>query len=561
MLRQLRVQNLALVDEVELDFASGLNVLTGETGAGKSVLVGALDLILGGKSQGESVRDGAAQAEVEAIFELRPGLAERLSAEDALGEDSLLEDRELLVRRTVPESGRSKVYLNGHLGSVRMLSALRQGVDVTSQHEHVSLFNAERHLEVLDSFGGLEPLREEVGELYARLLGYETALKNLDVNEAERIRREDYLRYSLKEITEIAPERGEIEALDLERQRLASAQDLLQTTRQAEALLYSADGAVVDTVGRIARDLVRLSKVDGALSGLSSSVSGVLAELEELARGLSRYQSGMEANPQRLEALENRRQELSRLFRKYGGEAELFEAQTSMQEELSSFESDEARREDLKAALKAAEAKLEAKAERLTEARQKTVRRFEKAVVRELADLSLDKTRFQVALKALPKVGHRGRESAEFCLSANPGEPLRSLKKTASGGELSRVLIALKRVLLDRQPVETYVFDEVDTGIGGLVADVLGAKLSEIAKSTQVLVVTHLAPVAAYADRHFQVEKGEEGGRTVTRVRPLNEAERIEELARMLGGQTLTEKTRSLAQEMLQKARLRRKKR
>jgi DNA repair protein RecN (Recombination protein N) len=549
MLTHLSIQNLALVERIELTMGPGLNVLTGETGAGKSVLVGALSMILGGRAQTDVIRTGADEAIVEALFEVPSGspLARRLAEAGVEAPDGAL-----VVRRTISRSGRGRVLLNGQMATVGMLAAvLRGAVDLTSQHEHVTLLDPDQHLDIVDAYGGHGGLREAVAEAHAEVQGYRAALEGLELDEAEKARREDYLRFALDEIQAVAPTPGEAEGLEAERKRLRSSHDLVEGVQRAESTLYSEEGAVVDAVGRVQRELVRLAQLDDRLGGLSASASSVLAELEDLARGLSRYQAGLEAEPGRLDAVEERLEQLRRLSRKYGGSLEaVVKAQAEMAVELDTLEHDEARRADLSAALEVALARRAQAAVVLTAAREKAIRGLAKAIQRELADLSMGGTRVEVQLSPLVEPGPRGAEGAELLISPNPGEPLRPMRKSASGGELSRILLAIKQVLADTTPVGTYVFDEIDTGIGGKVAEVLGAKLKAVARGTQVLAVTHLPQVAAYADLHFQVVKGEEGGRTVTRVHPLAEPERIEELARMLGGVRITERTRGLAQEL-----------
>lgn len=549
MLAHLIVENLALVERIELELSSGFNVLTGETGAGKSVLVGALSLVLGARAQSDAVRTGAEQAVVEAFFELEEHgpLATRLSER---GID--IGVGELVVRRTVSKNGRSRVLLNGQMATVGMLAEVMRGaLDLVSQHEHVTLLDADVHLDLLDAYGGLLKDRAAIAGLHAEVLGYESALSALEIDEAEKARREDYLSFALSEIEQIDPQEGELEELEAERKRARGHAELEQGLRESEAALYSDDGAAIDIVGRVAQRLVRLSTLDEDLAPIANAAASAQAELEELARELSRHLSKLSSDPERLEQIEERIEVLRRLARKHGGTIEqVFEAKREMADELASLEHEEARRADLLAALAAAKEVHEARSAKLSAARHRTVRSFEKAVQSELAALAMEKTRFSVELTRLPEPGPRGYESAQLMIAPNVGEPLRPLKKTASGGELSRVLLALKHVLAERGGVGTYVFDEIDTGLGGAVAEVVGQKLAAVAEGTQVIAVTHLAPVAAYADRHFSVAKSETGGRTVTQVAALADEARLEELARMLGGARLTDATRRLAEEL-----------
>jgi DNA repair protein RecN (Recombination protein N) len=550
MLSQLTIENLALVDRIEIAFGRGLNVLTGETGAGKSVLVNALSLVLGSRAQTDVIRSGEESAVVEALFEVphRAEIVERLVAK---GID--VDGGEVVIRRVLARSGKGKVTINGQLVTLSMLAEIARGiVDITGQHEHVSLLDADGHLAIVDAYGDLGMLREQVAEAHAEVIGYQSALDALVMDEAEKARREDYLCFSLEEIGAADPQTGEIEALEADRKRLKHAAELADGIRRAEGSLYSDDGAIVEVVGRIQNELVRLSRMDDRLAPLSGAASTVLAELEDLSRQLARYQGGLSSDPERLQGVEERLEMLKKLARKHGGSIEgVLKEKERMAVELESLEHEEARRADLGAALDEALERRRDRALQLSAARKKVVRSLEMAVQSELAQLSLEKTTFQVSLTSLAEAGARGAEVAEIMISPNAGEPTRPLRRIASGGELSRVLLAIKHVLAHRTAVSTYVFDEIDTGIGGAVADVLGKKLKDVAKDHQVVCITHLAQVAAHADEHFCVSKREERGRTTTMVRSLEQDERVEELARMLGGKKVTEKSRDLAEEML----------
>jgi DNA repair protein RecN (Recombination protein N) len=549
MLEALTIENLALVDRIEIGFGKGLNVLTGETGAGKSVLVNALSLVLGGRTQADLIRAGAESAVVEALFEIRKGS----DLEARLRDKEIEADGELVVRRVIARSGKGKVTFNGQLVTLSMLAELMRGIiDITGQHEHVSLLDTDGHLDIVDAYGELSHLREDVGRIHAEVSGYKAALDALVMDEAEKARREDYLRFSLDEIEQIAPRAGEIESLEAERKRLKNVNEIVDGVRKTEGSLYSDDGAIIEVVGRVQNELVRLGRLDDRLATLSGSASSALAELEELARQLAKYQSGLSADPERLQKIEDRLEALKKLIRKHGGAIEsVLKEQGKMAEELESLEHEEAHRADLQSALEAALEKEKALAVKLSAARKKVVRALEKALEAELAELCMDKTKIAIEMVALSEIGARGAETAEIMISPNPGEPLRALKRIASGGELSRVLLAIKHVLANKSAIGSFVFDEIDTGIGGAVADVLGQKLRDVARDHQVICVTHLPQVAAHAEQHLRVSKSESDGRTLTIVRALQDGERVEELARMLGGQKITERTRSLAEEML----------
>jgi DNA repair protein RecN (Recombination protein N) len=553
LLSAVRIENLAIVDRTELVLGPGLTVLTGETGAGKSILVDALSLILGSRADTELVRSGASEAVVEALFVL-PESEELLKRFESAGVS--LDDRELVIRRTVGKNGRGRVTINGQMATVGMLSELVRGlVDVSGQHEHVSLLDADRHLSLVDAYGGLAELVREVAELHGEVLGLEAALEAIQLDESEKARREDFLRFQLEEIQALDPRPGEIEELEAERNRLVHAGKLAEVTRRAEARLYSQDGAIVEALGRIQTELVQLARLDGRLESLSSSAATALAELEDLAQQLGRYTRGVEHDPDRLEKVDDRLEALKKVAKKHGGTiAKVLEERARMEQELDALAHDEARRADLSSAIEEAEARRSDRAVALSAARGKAAKSLEKAVQNELASLSMAGT--QVKIDLVPtEIGARGAERAEILFSPNPGEELKPLSKTASGGELSRVLLAFKHVLSDRDSVATYVFDEVDSGIGGAVADVLGRKLKEVSADRQILCITHLPQVAAYGDAHVAIRKEQSEGRTVSRTVALDEREIVEELARMLGGLEITDRTRQLAKEMRERAR------
>lgn len=555
VLTHLTIRDLALVDRVELPFGPGLNVLTGETGAGKSVLVGALSIVLGGRAQVDAVRSGAKEAVVEALFDVPKGgpLAARL---ERLGIEA--PDGQLVVRRAVGRGSRGRVQLNGQLATVSMLAQVLKGVvELTGQHEHVSLLDPDQHLEILDAYGGHGALRGEMAEAHAQVRRLAGRIAALERDDADAARREDYLRFALDEIQSLQIQPGEQAELDTERKRLRNLDELLRGVGAAEAAIYSDDGAAVEALGAVVRGLTRLAQLDPGVAGLVGAAEGTLAQLEDLGRDLGRYVSHLNAEPGRLEEVEERLEQLRRVCRKYGGsEQAVLDAAANMAGDLESLQNHEAQCEALEAELGLARAQCEDIATRLRAARRDAGTRLAAAVQQELTALALAGTRLQVQLLELSEPGARGAEAVELLFSANVGEPMLALRKSASGGELSRVLLAIKNVLATGVgTVACHVFDEVDTGMGGAVAEVLGAKLKSVAAKTQVIAVTHLPQVAAYADQHFVVSKGQVKTRTVTRVQALTEEERIEELARMVGGLQITAQTRGLAQELRDRGR------
>lgn len=555
MLTSLRLEDLAIIDRLELNFCSGLNVLTGETGAGKSILVQGLSLLLGGRSSTDWVRAGREEAAVEGLFELDDKTEALLGARGFQTAGS-----ELLVRRTIHKTGKSRVFLNGQLATVGLLAELMRGaIDISGQHEHVSLFDEDHHLDLLDAFSDARGLAAEVRSLHAER---ETLVRELQARRlaaAERARREDYLRFQLEELRELAPEENELETLEVDRQRLRHARRLQEVSGAAESTLYSGEGAVVDLLGRVDRELSLVASLDPELSTLSCRLQATLSEVEDLARQLGRHAQSVQLDPEKLAAVEERLEALKRLAKKHGGSLERaraaereFEAELL---QLASSEEDALRGEERARLLGQ---RLEERAACLSAARLEGAGRLQDALAEEFSSLSLSAARLEVRFESLPEVGPRGRERAVFLLAANAGEPARPLAKTASGGELSRVLLALKVVLAESDGVSTYVFDEVDSGIGGNVALVLGRKLEDVARRRQVLCITHLPQVAAHADRHFHVRKESLKGRTTSRVETLDPEDSIRELARMLAGSEVTPRSLELAGELRARASARR---
>lgn len=551
-LAHLSIRNLALVERVDVRLGPGLNVLTGETGAGKSVLLGALSLILGDRAPPEIIRGGADEARVQARFRVPAAseLARRLAAEGLP-----LEAGEVTVQRVVRRSGRGRAWIGERSIGARRLAELMKGVvDITGQHEHVVLLESARQLDVLDAFAGAAAERARVAKLAAALDTLDKALATLGGDPDERARRQDYLEFALDEIRSLEPEPGEMEGLSVERDRLRAVDGLAAGLHAAELALYSGEGAVVEGLGRAARDLGRLAEIDPALLPYAEAASRLGSEVEDLARCVERQQRTVEANPARLEVLEARLDALHRLARKHGGELSgVVEEACRMEAELEALSQGDARRAELEGERDALQARFKTALDALSAKRLSGVERFETAVAGELHALGLPELRLRLALQPTDPPGPRGAERAEILVAPNLGEPLQPLRKTASGGELSRVLLGLKRVLAERTEAGIHVFDEIDTGIGGQIAHAVGQRLAGLGSRRQVLVVTHQAPVAAFADVHLLVEKQTKGGRTRTRVVDLDAEGQLAELGRMMGGGTSTS-TRRFAEELRARA-------
>jgi DNA repair protein RecN (Recombination protein N) len=566
VLLSLQVRDLAIIDSVEISFGRGLNVVTGETGAGKSILIDALLLSLGARAAPELVRTGAAQAEVTALFDVseRTGLRARLA-------DAGIEwDDELVVRRIVAGEkggGRSRAYLNGRMVSLTQLAQLTAGLaDVTSQHEQQSLTDPGYHLQMLDASAQLEGLRSEVARAHAALAEASGQLEALLRELRQRTDREDLLRYQLKEIDELGMVPGDEERLTAERDRLRHATRLADGSAEAEDVLYASDGAVVDKLGHVSQTLTELARLDPALAPVLELVDSARGQVEDAARTLGRYTRSVHADPERLAEIEDTLQRFARLKRKYGPTVEAILAfRARVAEELSNLEQGEARVHDLERVADEARARAAHGARQLSAERRRSAQTLGDAITHELISLGMGGARVLVEVTPISpasgdlhidgaRLSANGIDRVEFLIAPNKGEEPRPLRKIASGGELSRALLAIKRVLTNVGAAGMYVFDEVDTGVGGAVAEVIGQKLKAISLRNQALVITHLPQIAVYADRHFVVGKRVEGDRTVSDVRLLSRQERTEEIARMLGGLRVTDRTRAAAAEMIRTA-------
>ena len=557
MLKLLRISNIAIIAELELEFGSGLSLLTGETGAGKSILIDALGLLFGARASSELIRTGEERAVVEAVFEsagaARAGEAHGLS----------VEGEELVLRREVHSSGKGKATVNGALVPVSVLRELAPWLAaIHGQHEPQGLLDPETHIAVLDRHAGLADDAEALAAPFRRLREVEAELESLRRDRREAERRREMLDYQAAEIEKAQLGAGEEEALRQEKQIQASAGRLAELSSDAYRLLYDDEDAVVSRLGQIYRKVEELAAIDPRLAPHLEAKAAVRASLDDLALFLRDYREGLQVSPGRLDEIESRLDLVERLKRKYGATVEeVIAFGARCRADLASLGSPEEREATLQREREELAGKYLAAARALSKKRRSAARELEKKMQSELAELAMDKTRFKVQFQ--PDVAgdddsavwtEQGLETAEFLISPNPGEELRSLARIASGGELSRILLALKSVAHDDfipRERKTLVFDEVDAGIGGRVAEVVGRKLRAIAERHQVLCVTHLPQIASMADSHFVVRKRVERGRTITDVRPLSDAERVEEVARMLGGETVTETARRHAREMV----------
>jgi len=556
MLRTLRVRDLALIEELELVLEPGLNVITGETGAGKSILLQALDVALGGRPDADLVRTGAEEAAVEALFANVPvPVRERLVGAGIPAEDG---EDELLVRRVIARGGRTRAYVNGALGSLALLRELAPHLlRVYGQDEHQALRRVESHRELLDAVGGLGRSLEEMRARHGRLVAAREAIAAARADIEAASERAEMLRAQGEELARAALVPGEEEALAAERARLVHAERLAVLATGAEEGLYSGEGAVVEVLGRALAALREAAGLDASLAPVRALLESALAELEEAGQSLGRYARELTPDASRLEAVEERLAQLARLKRKFAGTVEeLIRRRDELAGELAGIESGGEAMAEREAAAEAARRAAAEWAGRLSIERRRVARDLSRALAAELDALALTGARFEVRFAEAEgrALGPEGWDEIEFFLSTNAGEEPRSLARVASGGELSRIMLALKTLAAADERGATLIFDEVDAGIGGAVAEVVGRKLRQLGRSRQVLCITHLPLIAAFADHHVVVTKKVEDGRTVSTARPLATSERVAELARMLGGERLTHEVREHAEQLLRRA-------
>jgi len=551
MLKELRISNLALIDSLEIDFSGGLSVMTGETGAGKSIILQALNLLQGVRASGDIVRRGAERASIEARFTVagESGIAEMLDEMD------LDFDGEVILRRVVRAAGGSRFYLNGSMATAATLSEVASRLfGIASQHEHQRLLSSSFQLSLIDIEGGLEEERGELAALHRRYHEAREKLAELLAARDERERRRELLAFQVEEISAAGLVPGEDAELEQEMTVLKAADSLRRGGREAVDLL---DGRVSDDLGRVRTILEKMAVTDSGLASLSESVSELFFLLEEKGRELRTWLDNISDDPARMEEIGARLDLINSLKRKYGPELDdVIRFGDEAARELEEIEESGGRAAALEKEVAELAAALVDAAGRLSAGRAKAADRLAARVEAELAALCLEHARFAVGGiggdgRGLDDIGPSGWDRPEFLFSANPGEDLRALAKVASGGELSRVMLALKCAMARRDRVETVIFDEVDSGVGGRAADAVGRKISELAGHHQVVCITHLPQIAARAEQHFRVEKEVAGGRTLTRMTMLDEAARRQELARMLDGDSAGATTMAYVDELM----------
>jgi DNA repair protein RecN (Recombination protein N) len=558
MLLELVVQNYAVVEQVRVRFHAGLNLLTGETGSGKSIVVDALGLLFGGRASADCVRSGAARARISGIFEVpREKAFERLL--EAAGIEA--EDGELLLAREISSEGKSRAFAGSRPVTAAVLREIAPFLgDIHGQHDQQMLFMPEAQLEMLDAFACAGEALAAVEQAYAGWRECKRQLEELERTEQEKLRLLDLWTFQRKEIEGVAPKPGEDAGLEQERRVLQNMARLEEAANAAYAALYdSPDSALVQMRAALKR-LEELCRIDPRLDPVRESLGPAAIALEEAGYAVRDYLSHLEADPARLEEIEARLAALDRLKRKYGATAEqILEFLERVRRDIAAVETATERRAALEKQRASLAAAYESVACALTARRGEAARALEKRVEAELAALAMERTRFRAAVEPAPWSA-RGSDAVRFLISPNLGEDLRPLDKVASGGELSRIALALKTCIASAsnrrsQRARTLVFDEVDAGIGGRAAETVGRRLKQLAAVNQVLCVTHLPQIACFADHHFHVEKKESGGRTVAGIRELVDGERAQEIGRMLSGERVTREALKQAEQLIEAGR------
>jgi DNA repair protein RecN (Recombination protein N) len=569
MLRHLRVKNLALIDDLELSFDDGLNVITGETGAGKSLLMQALGLTVGSRATADLIRHETQEAVVEAVFDVADARLTQL-----LEEGGYAVDEELLVRRVIGQNGRSRVYLNGAAATVTVLRQVGERLmHIYGQHEQQVLLEAEAAIGLLDGFAGLSKQTEEMAKQYQTLRHAWSRLHALTTGKAAAEARREMLRFQADEIKRAELRPGEEEALRQEKTILLNTEKLAQGVAAGEEMLSAGEDAVTDQLGRLLTRLRELARIDEKLKDIVVLLSGGLAQIEEAALQLRRYGERLRINPERLEEIDARLTLLSRLKHKYGGSVEAVLAlQETLEQELRQIEGGEETLVALRQEVEVASTVAWTRAQELSRLRRSAAHTLETQMANELAFLGMKGATFRVRFAEEEndtteepadspffsggrRLRNTGCDRVEFDLSANPGEPLLPLAQVASGGELSRLMLALKALSAAVGEAPTLIFDEVDAGIGGAIAEVVGRRLKALARERQVLCITHLPQIAVFADHAYTVAKRSVKGRTVSSAKRLTQSEQLQELARMLGGVEISAEAKRHAREMLEMAR------
>ena len=566
MLRELFIKNFTIIDNLHIKFSDGLTILSGETGAGKSIIINAVNLLLGSKASSKLIRTGAETAELEALFQIAPeSIVARIM--EAEGFDK---SEELVIKRIISRKDRHSIYINGRLATVQMLNSITENLaSISGQHAHQGLLKEDQHLLILDRFGGLMKQRNLVYRYYHEIIPLISMLQELKNTEDKQEERISFLEFQKNEISNASINPGEDKNLEQKKILLKNGEILYKTVHEGVEELYSSQGAIIDRIVEVRKKLEKAAMLDPALTPQTEDLGRSIFNLEDIAEKLRDYRNKIEIDERLLEDVEDRLDVLHKLKRKYGGSFEaIFAHLESINLELSNIANLTEKKAEIRAKLEKLHEKLAGYARNLSEKRKKKAEILAKRVEKELSFLEMSQTKFKISLESISSekninsyltidkkpVSETGADRATFMIAPNIGEDLKPLSTIVSGGELSRVVLALKAILAENEAVETVVFDEVDAGIGGRVADVVGEKLSLLSCYHQIICITHLPQIAKFGDHHFRISKQVYRGRTVTIIKPLDNKDRVKEIARMLGGVEITRATLAHAHEMLDMA-------
>jgi len=564
MLKQLSIKNFTIIENLHICFSDGLTILSGETGAGKSIIINAVNLLLGSRASAKLIRTGAETAELEALFKITPESRVFKILEEQGGKPS----EELLIRRIISRGDRHRIYINGHFATIQMLSRLTENMtSISGQHAHQGLLKEDFQLMVIDQFGSLISVRSKNSRLFHEIIPLIQKLRKLNNIRDRQAEHINLLEFQKKEIIDASIKPGEDASLEQERIRLKNGEELYKAVYSSIEELYSANGAIVERLVEVKKNLERASEIDPELSSKAKDLNKASFRIEDIAEELRTYLKIIPLDDKRLEEVESRLDILTRLKRKYGGTLEsVISHLETIDQELSGIENISGQINDIETKLSELHRELSMLSLDISSKRSQTAKLLAKKVEKELVSLRMSGTKFKISLQTIPAsdnsdphlvvkgntINETGIDQARFLIAPNVGEDLKPMASIASGGELSRIVLALKAILAEKGSVETLVFDEVDAGIGGSVAEAVGKKLSKLARYHQIICITHLPQIAKFGDNHFRITKNVSQGRTITSINPLNEKDRIKEIARMLGGMEITKTTLEYAREMLQ---------